>query len=99
MVLIAEQYNIFLPVAGDNENITGITAYDANCEIILISTASNLQAINDNVSGSYILVKDIDLIGVNFTPLGNDASSFDGIFDGGGFTIRNLTINLPTRIM
>ena len=55
----------------------------------------NLQAINDNVSGSYRLVKDIDLSGVNFTPLGDVTNSFDGIFDGGGFTIRNLTINLP----
>ena len=29
-------------------------------------------------------------------PLGNNTNSFDGTFDGDGFTINNLTINLPT---
>jgi len=58
----------------------------------LINTATQLQAINDNLSGDYTLNADIDLDGVDFTPLGNDAEHFSGTFDGNGHTISNLTI-------
>ena len=64
-------------------------------EFIPISTVSELQAINDNLSESYGLVNNIDLLGVNFIPLGNVTNEFTGTFNGGGFTISNLTIDLP----
>ena len=89
------QQNISLPAIGNNENITGITTYDVQCKFILISTGSKLQAINDNLSESYRLVKNVDLSGDDFIPLGNYNNTFDGTFDGGGFTINNLTIDLP----
>ena len=53
-----------------------------------------LQAVNSNLGGSYRLIADIDLSGINFIPLG-DGNSFDGLFNGNGFTIRNLTLDLP----
>ena len=44
------QISLVLPAVGNNDNITGITTYDKNCEFILISNAGNLQAINENLS-------------------------------------------------
>ena len=89
------QQDSSLPAVGNNSNITGITTYDVNCEFIPISTTSELQAINNNLNANYRLVNDIDLSGVDFMPLGNLTNNFDGTFDGNGFTIRNLTIDLP----
>ena len=64
----------------------------------LVSTAAELQAIKDGLSGNYMLKNDIDMSGVNdFTPLGNDYNDvnnmFTGRFDGVNYTINNLTIN------
>ena len=60
----------------------------------LVSTAAELQAINDGLSGNYMLKNDIDMSGVNdFTPLGNNSNKFTGRFDGVNYTINNLTIN------
>ncbi len=77
---------------------------------IEIATVEALAAINENLSGHYILTADIDLEGVEWTPIGAYAPSgeseeeqeipavetaFTGTFDGQGHTIRNLTINQP----
>lgn len=77
---------------------------------IEIATAEELAAINENLSGDYILTADIDLAGVEWTPIGAYAPSgesgeeqevpavetaFTGTFDGQGHTISNLTINQP----
>ena len=79
-------------------------------EAIEIATADALAAINDNLSGSYVLTADIDLSGVEWTPIGAYAPSgeseeeqeipaadhaFTGTFDGRGHTISNLTVNQP----
>ncbi len=45
-------------------------------------------------SASFLLTGDLDLVLVTeFTMIGDDESPFDGHFDGGGFTIRNLQID------
>jgi len=77
---------------------------------IEIATVEALAAINENLSGHYILTADIDLNGAEWTPIGAYAPSgeseeeqeipatetaFTGTFDGQGHTIRNLTINQP----
>ena len=77
-------------------------------EVIEISSAEELAAINGNLSGSYALTADIDLAGMAWTPIGAFApgggeegevpdmtAAFTGSFDGRGHTIRNLTINQP----
>jgi hypothetical protein len=53
---------------------------------------------------SYELDNDIDMQdsklwndGLGFSPIGNEAQPFTGIFDGHDFTISNLTINRPTE--
>ena len=55
----------------------------------VIKTAQDLQNINNNLNGKYILMDNIDLSGVSWTQLGQ----FRGEFNGNGYTIKNLTSN------
>ncbi len=72
---------------------------------IFISTAEELQKIGVDeaypLSGDYVLNSDIDMEGINFTPIGGGVGSrgassganvFTGTFDGGGHIISNLSI-------
>ena len=78
--------------------------------VIEIGTVEELAAINENLSGSYVLTADIDLAGAEWTPIGafapagesaeeqetpNADLAFTGTFDGQGHTISNLVINQP----
>jgi len=70
-----------------------------------ISTASDLQAMQEDLSANYIVVNDIDASGTvnwnngqGFNPVGTydveqANSEFTGIFDGKNHTISNLSIN------
>ena len=88
----------------------GAMALAESDTIIEIATVEELAAINDNLSGSYVLTADIDLSGIEWMPIGAYAPSgeseeeqeipaadhaFTGTFDGQGHTISNLTINQP----
>lgn len=58
-----------------------------------ITTAQELQDINNDVTAHYILMADIDLTGMDFTPIGNaDSGAFSGSFDGNGYTVSNLDV-------
>lgn len=57
-----------------------------------ITNATQLQAINSDLTADYILDNDIDLTGVTWTPIGLAGDGFEGTFDGQNFTIRNLTL-------
>ena len=64
---------------------------------IPISNRAGLEAIKNNLSGTYHLTADIDLSGAAWEPIGDnstssDSSRFTGTFDGQGYLIRNLTI-------
>jgi hypothetical protein len=62
---------------------------------IPIYTAEDLYNIRNNLSGSYVLMNDIDLStfnGGDWVPIGVDSESFSGTFDGQGHIIRNLKI-------
>ena len=65
-----------------------------------ITTAKQLQDINKNLSGNYILMNDIDVSvltadenGTNWTPIGNATDMFTGIFEGNGHTVSGIVIN------
>jgi len=61
---------------------------------IPIASCGQLQDIQYNdLDGTYRLVADIDCVGFVFEPIGD----FTGTFDGGGFTISNLTIDKPGK--
>ena len=73
------------------------------------TTGTDLQGINGNLSGKYVLGADIDASGTSswnvgtdgaagFAPIGEDGgNSFAGVFDGLGHTISGLTINRPIQ--
>ena len=63
----------------------------------LIKTADELQAMQDNLSGKYILMNDIDLAGYSWVPIGDVTNYFEGEFNGNGFVIKNLTLAPKNR--
>ena len=63
---------------------------------ILIKNAKQLQAINNNLSGAYVLVNNIDMTGFTFTPIGSNSSPFTGVFYGNGYEVQNLKIDNST---
>lgn len=58
---------------------------------ILISSVEQFKALEDDQNAYYELVEDLDFEGVDYTPLFQQRT-FDGTFNGGGFTIKNLKI-------
>ncbi|MCX6897766.1 MAG: hypothetical protein NT105_03620 [Verrucomicrobia bacterium] len=68
--------------------------------VIEIATLADLQAIQNELSGHYCLVADIDASETKnwnddkgFAPIGSANQPFAGILDGNGYAIRNLFIN------
>jgi hypothetical protein len=60
----------------------------------LIRNAVQLQAMRNNLAGSYCLANDIDAGGIaNFQPIGDVGSPFTGKLFGNGRVIRNLRID------
>lgn len=66
----------------------------------IVTDATELQAINGNLTAHYRLGDDVDASdtagwfdGNGFDPIGNDTEAFTGSFDGTGHTISNLTID------
>lgn len=58
-----------------------------------VSTADELSAIRDNLDGNYILTADIDLSGMEWTPIGNALNEFTGaMLNLDGHKIKNLTM-------
>jgi len=59
-----------------------------------ISTAQELQDVNNNLTASYYLTNNIDMSGFGaFTPIGPTAgATFKGSIDGRGYTIDKLTV-------
>ena len=60
------------------------------CEAKTVSTVEELK--NIALNGNYILVNDLSLDNVEWTPLGTNTKPFSGFFDGNGHTISNLKI-------
>lgn len=67
-----------------------------------IYTAQELQDINKNLSGAYVLMNDINVSSLpstsegNWTSIGTNDDPFTGIFDGNGHTVSGIKINKPT---
>jgi len=64
-----------------------------------IETAEQLNAIRNDLTASYKLIDDVDLINwSNWKPIGNNRSSaFSGVFDGNGYTINNMTVSIESN--
>ena len=70
----------------------------------IIATTDHMTALADSVnSGSlyykryFSLVNDLDFAGKTYKIIGGDRGAFAGIFNGGGHTIRNATIERPSN--
>ncbi|MDD3970118.1 MAG: hypothetical protein PHI91_02930, partial [Candidatus Pacebacteria bacterium] len=59
----------------------------------VITTATELQSIQNNLTAYYVLDNNIDLSGVTWTPIAT-SGQFIGELDGAGYTISNLNLNL-----
>lgn len=60
-----------------------------------IYTVADLDAVRDDLNGKYILMNDLTFAdGETFTPIGTQETPFMGQFDGNGYVIRNLTIDV-----
>jgi hypothetical protein len=73
---------------------------------IPVATLSDLDAVRNDLAGSYVLVADIDAsptaaldynAGLGWQPIGTQAAPFTGTFDGDGYTITGLTIRRPNE--
>ncbi len=65
-------------------------------DLLLLETSVNEEGVTfeDNF---FALVNDIDLSGIDFTPIGiyDSGNYFFGTLDGNGYRIKNITINVP----
>lgn len=62
-----------------------------------ITDEAGLKAIANDLGGNYVLAADITLTG-QWTPLGNEGSPFTGTFDGGGHSIKGLTVTASSDL-
>lgn len=65
-------------------------------EFVEISDAEGFKAIKDNLGKSYILTKDINLVGAAWSPIGTKTAPFTGILYGNGHSIIGLTNNVDS---
>ncbi len=63
-------------------------------EVTVIKNKTELLKMRENLSGNYELAADIDLSGIDWLPVGTEASPFLGTFDGKHHTISNLSVSV-----
>lgn len=73
-------------------------SYDSNTKTITIYSGEGLKVAADVVNSgdtdiNIILDNDIDLTGIEWTPIGTESRPYTGTFDGNNKTIRGLEIN------
>ncbi|MCK5706670.1 MAG: discoidin domain-containing protein, partial [Candidatus Aureabacteria bacterium] len=90
----------------DNESnySQAVTETPLQVQAIVIMNAQELQAMQEDLTGNYYLVNDIDCSDTinwnnsdGFKPIGNDIEPFTGTFDGNGYQIKGLVINRGTE--
>lgn len=83
------------------DTVWGTSSYMAVPNKIEISSFDELNKIGRDVayplSARYELTADIDATDCLFTPIGDSLEPFTGVFNGNGYTIRNLKINESRR--
>lgn len=102
--------NFTVPASGYTaQNLTGTTKTMTEC--MLVETVYDLQNMNDNLSGNYMLAKDIDAsetttwnkdsdVYTGFYSIGfvNGSNNyFTGTFDGADHAIKGLNVNRPSN--
>lgn len=80
-------------------------AYDEAAKTYTITNVSELKWVAEQTNAgntfsgeTLVLAADIDLNNMDWTPIGADKTkSFKGTFDGGSYTISNLSVNTPDK--
>lgn len=70
------------------ENITATVDWT-----IKIYTPADLQKLGTYLNGEFVLMNDIDMDGVAWTPVGTNSKPFTGVLNGNGHSINHLTID------
>ena len=79
-----------------NSGASALTGSGTGESPYVISTASELQAIGDDLDAHYELGGNINLSRLDFEPIGNEWDGpFTGTLDGKGFTISNMNVTSP----
>ena len=79
-----------------NSGASALTGSGTEESPYVISTASELQAIGDDLDAHYELGENINLYRLDFEPIGNEWDGpFTGTLDGKGFTISNMNVTSP----
>ena len=76
---------------GDGDGVEGNPL-----EISTVADWQELMVTPGDWDKHFILTADLDLAGVNLTPVGNISTAFTGVFDGNGRVIHNAVISLPS---
>jgi len=65
----------------------------------LISTPAQLNNMRNDLSANYKLINDVDLASWgDWEPIGSSwPNDFSGVFDGNGYVIRNMTVNVNNK--
>ena len=92
-----------------SEALSGANIQDLSCnsknitDAMLVHNINELQAVNNNLAGDYMLANDIDAsdtanwnTGKGFIPIGRDGG-FNGSLDGAGCAIEGLYINIDSK--
>ena len=82
----------------DGAEATEAYSYDSNTKTITIYSGEGLKVAADVANSgdtdiNIILDNDIDLTGIDWTPIGTESRPYTGNFDGGGHTITGLKID------
>lgn len=77
--------------------LTLYARFDDMSEDGLIMTVEQLRGIR--MDGNYRLGQDLDLGGMEWTPLGTEDAPFTGSLDGQGFTVSNFKITQPGKYL
>lgn len=82
----------------DGGEATEAYSYDINTKTITIYSGEGLKVAADVANSgdtdiNIILDNDIDLTGIDWTPIGTESRPYTGNFDGGGHTITGLKID------
>ena len=82
----------------DGGEATEAYSYDSNTKTITIYSGEGLKVAADVANSgdtdiNIILDNDIDLTGIEWTPIGTESRPYTGTFDGNNKTIRGLEIN------
>lgn len=104
VILLGFGFLFVSPVTAEESMLEEMEGNGSEANPYVITDVEELQAMDADQSGRYVLGNDIDAsktaawnAGSGFEPIGHDSDSFAGSLDGKGYTISNLVVDRPTE--